>query len=79
MIPETFLARMRDLLGVEYSAFEQALNAPNVRALRVNTLKTNSENLIPLLPFSVTPLPFTANAYYAPEDKVGALPAHHAG
>ena len=29
--------------------------------------------------FSADPLPFAQNAFYAPEDKVGALPAHHAG
>ena len=79
MIPEKFLERMQALLGDEFSAFEQALNAPNVRALRVNSIKTNSEKLIPLLPFSVSPLPFAPDAYYAPEDKVGALAAHHAG
>jgi NOL1/NOP2/sun family putative RNA methylase len=79
MIPENFLTRMCGILGNEYGAFERALNAPNVRALRVNTLKTNSQTLIPLLPFSLSPLPFTPNAYYAPEDKVGAMPSHHAG
>ena len=79
MIPEKFLERMQALLGDEFAAFEQALNAPNVRALRVNKIKTNSEKLIPLLPFSVPPLPFAPDAYYAPEDKVGALAAHHAG
>ena len=79
MIPEDFLARMRTLLGADFAAFAEALTAPNVRALRVNTLKTDSEKLIPLLPFSVTPLPFSPHAYYAPEDKVGALAAHHAG
>lgn len=79
MIPEKFLERMRGLLGEEYGAFEAALHTPAVRALRVNTGKTNSEKLIPLLPFSVSPLPFTADAFYAPDDKVGALPAHHAG
>ena len=79
MIPQKFLNRMRDLLGDDFDAFETALEAPAVRALRVNTIKTSSEKLIPLLPFSTTPLPFAADAYYAPEDKVGALPCHHAG
>lgn len=79
MIPEKFLDRMRGLLGDEFDAFELSLNAPNVRALRVNTIKTVGEKLLPLLPFSTSPLPFAADAYYAPEDKVGALAAHHAG
>ncbi|MBQ8717374.1 MAG: SAM-dependent methyltransferase [Clostridia bacterium] len=79
MIPEKFTDRMREMLGADFAAFEAALEAPAIRALRVNTIKTNSEKLIPLLPFSPNPLPFAPDAYYAPEDKVGALPAHHAG
>ncbi len=79
MIPEQFLARMREMPDLDFEAFVAALEAPAVRALRVNPIKTTPEKLIPLLPFSVSPLPFGAGAYYAPEDKVGALPCHHAG
>ena len=79
MIPEQFLARMREMPDLDFDAFVAALEAPAVRALRVNPIKTTPEKLIPLLPFSVSPLPFGAGAYYAPEDKVGALPCHHAG
>ena len=79
MIPENLNDRMREMLGADFAAFEAALEAPAIRALRVNTIKTNSEKLIPLLPFLPNPLPFAPDAYYAPEDKVGALPAHHAG
>ena len=79
MIPDKFLARMRELEGLDFPAFCAALDAPAVRAFRVNTLKTDAETLLPLLPFAASPLPFAPNAYYAGEDKVGALPAHHAG
>ena len=79
MIPEKFLDRMREMPGLDFDAFCAALEAPSVRALRVNPIKTTPEKLIPLLPFSADPLPFAAGAYYAPEDKVGALAAHHAG
>ncbi|MBQ9098674.1 MAG: hypothetical protein IJY50_04500 [Clostridia bacterium] len=79
MIPEQFLSRMHEMPDLDFSAFEQALETPAVRALRVNPIKATAENLIPLLPFSVNPLPFGHDAYYAPEDKVGALAAHHAG
>ena len=79
MIPERFSDRMREMLGADFDAFEAALEAPAIRALRVNTIKTSSEKLLPLLPFSATPLPFAPDAYYATDDKVGALPCHHAG
>ena len=79
MIPEKFLEKMRQMPDLDLSAFLEALERPAVRALRVNTLKASNEQLLPLLPFAVTPLPFAPNAHYAPDDKVGALPAHHAG
>ena len=79
MIPQQFSDRMRQMPGLDFDAFEAALNTPAVRALRVNTIKTSTERLLPVLPFSLAPLPFTDHAFYAPEDKVGALAAHHAG
>ncbi len=80
MVPQKFLARMRDLLSVsEYEAFVAALEEPPVRAFRVNEGKTAAERLLPLLPFVAEPIGFIPNAFYAPLDKVGALPCHHAG
>ena len=81
MIPSQFLTRMQAYFenSEEYLAFLAALEEPAERALRVNTLKTTAAQLLPLLPFSVSPLPFAKHAYLAPSDKVGALPAHHAG
>lgn len=79
MIPKAFLERMKQFQGLDFGAFCAALDTPPVRALRVNTLKTDDAQLLPLLPFAPAPLPFGSHAYYAPADKVGALPAHHAG
>ena len=80
MIPQKFLNRMQKLLPyAEYEAFIAALDEPPVRALRVNTVKTSAAHLLPLIPFAGDPVPFTENAYFASEEKVGAHPAHHAG
>lgn len=79
MIPEAFLARMKQMPELDFEAFSAALERPAVRALRVNTLKTDADTVQTLLPFSIEPLPFAPNGFYAPPDKVGALPAHHAG
>ncbi len=70
---------MRRLPGLDLDAFLAALDAPAVRAFRVNTLKTDAEHLFPLLPFAPAPIPFAPNAFFAPDDKVGGLAAHHAG
>lgn len=80
MIPSKFLERMRGYFDTTaFEAFCAALEAPPVRAFRVNTDKTTAARLLPLLPFVSTPLPFAKNAYYATNDKIGAHPAHHAG
>lgn len=79
MIPEAFLARMREMPDLDFDAFYAALEAPAVRALRVNTLKTDADTVRALLPFATDPLPFAENCFYAPSDKVGGLAAHHAG
>ncbi len=79
MIPASFLARMRALEELDFDAFCAALDAPAVRGLRVNPLKTDSDTLLPLLPFPATPISYIRGAYYATEEKVGALAAHHAG
>ena len=79
VVPAEFLERMKYFPGLDFAAFSAALEAPAVRALRINTLKTSAQRLLPLLPFRAAPLPFAENAFYAPEDKIGAHPAHHAG
>lgn len=79
MIPEAFLARMKTLPGLDFPAFLAALGDPPVRAFRVNPVKTDAATLLPLLPFPVSPIPFLNGAFFADAEKVGALPAHHAG
>lgn len=80
MIPEPFLARMRDLLGAEFSDFSAALSAPARHALRINRGKTEPSALLPLLPFSLAPLSFCPDGYLIPEgERAGIHPLHHAG
>ena len=79
MIPEAFLARMKNMPDLDFVAFCAALEQPAVRALRVNTLKTDADTVRALLPFETMPLPFAGNCFYAPADQVGGLAAHHAG
>ena len=65
MIPEAFLARMKRMPELDFEAFSAALERPAVRALRVNTLKTDADTVQALLPFDAEPLPFAENGFYA--------------
>ena len=47
--PEAFLSRMQEQLGAEFPAFRSALDEPPKKALRINTIKTDREELSALL------------------------------
>lgn len=80
MIPAPFLARMRDLLGDGYADFCEAMAAPDTHALRVNTQKTDPAHVLPLLPFSPTPLSYLPEGFLIPDgERAGRHPLHHAG
>ncbi len=76
-LPPEFVARMRRLLGDEFSDF---YSAPPRRGLRVNTTVIAAETVAKRLPFALTPAPFSENGFFVDSnDKVGAHPLHHAG
>jgi NOL1/NOP2/sun family putative RNA methylase len=52
-IPPLFLERMKDLLGEEFPAFSESLNAVPKSGLRVNTLKLTPEQFQTLSPFAL--------------------------
>lgn len=81
ILPSLFESRMRRLLGSEYAAFFDAWNQPlTTRGLRANTLKIAPAALWQLLPFAVTPVPFSPNGgVTAAQFRAGAEPLHHAG
>ena len=79
MIPEAFLARMEQLLGKEYPSFLSAVNAPAVKAVRVNTAKLSAEAFLTLAPFALRPVPYAEEGFYIEEEKPGNHPLHHSG
>lgn len=79
ILPNEFTARMQKLLGEEYNAFLESYEAPAVRALRVNTLKTTPEDIENRLGFAAKPLSFCENGFTFTEQRIGADAAHHAG
>ncbi len=73
---------MSSLLGGEFDEFLKYYEGGSFfRGLRVNTLKCDAEDLLPLLPFKAKKTPFCPDGYYIP-DGVGGLgnsPLHHCG
>lgn len=79
-LPQPFLEQMKALLKDEYEAFIKTYDEPAFRGVRLNSLKCGEDVLRKSVPFPLSPTPFFPLSFYAPqEEKVGNLPAYHAG
>jgi len=80
-LPEAFLCRMRAQLDdAEYTAYLRAMDEPSRRALRVNTLKTTSEDFIAHADFPLSPTGILPESFFLEEDvAIGRHPLHAAG
>ena len=74
-----YFERMKTVLGENYDRFLATVDQEPYRAIRVNTLKIQPEELLPLLPFAGERVPFADDGYYVDADKLGKHPLHHAG
>lgn len=80
MLPESFVNRMKEMLGEEYEAFSEALKEERHQALRVNPLKAEPEDFARTGPFSLTPVPWAKTGfYYDKAQQPGKHPLHEAG
>jgi len=76
MLPEAFLARMKNQLGEEYEEFLRSLERPRAVALRFNPLKGER----PGMDFVCQPVPWEPEGfYYDPEARPGLHVYHEAG
>ena len=78
-LPLVFRQRMQKLLSEEYETFLSCYEKPPYQGVRLNSLKCGEETLRACLPFSISPSPFSPLSFYGPGEKVGTLPAYHAG
>lgn len=80
-LPETYSKRMRAQLGEEgYAAYRAALERPQKRALRVNTLKIDTEAFCALADFPLEPTGLTPESFFFGDDvAIGKHPLHAAG
>lgn len=79
-LPLAFEQRMQSLLGEEYPAFQQALERPQARGLRVNPLKISPQEFANRAPFSLTSVPWAEEGFFYPEtERPGRHPYYEAG
>ena len=75
MLPEAFLTRMQQLLGIEYREFLRSFDRPLQKGLRLGEKGRGLE-----LPFGLQPVPWAEDGYtYDPETRPGKHPYHEAG
>ena len=78
-LPEAFIIRTKELLGDEWTAFEQALNKESPVSIRINPKKANPDLLSDALPLS-EPVPWAQDGYYLDSRPSFTLdPLFHAG
>lgn len=80
-LPKLYCERMKAILGSEYENYISSIDNKAFRGLRINTLKTNKNNLEKYYSFLKEPTLFYEESYYIPEDveKLGNDVLHHAG
>ncbi len=78
-LPLEYVNRMKELLGEEYQAYENAMAQQSVRGFRVNTQKISPSDFEKINVFSNQRIPYTQSGYYLDYDKIGNHPYHHAG
>ncbi len=78
-LPIEFEKRMKTLLGSEFEDYKRSLEAPPVRAFRVNTNKISLDDFEKINIFSNEKIPYVENGFYFEYDGIGNHPYHHAG
>ena len=80
MLPERFTQRMKDMLGEEYTKFDNALGEQNVRAIRVNTTKIPVPDFLEKTTLTLSPISYTDDGFIPEDcDGIGKTAEHHAG
>lgn len=79
-LPIDFIHRMQRLLGAEADTFFKSYNEPKAYGLRMNPLKTEGGAFAKALPFTLSPIAWTKEGFYAdPDEHPGRHPLHEGG
>lgn len=78
-LPLEYENRMKELLGEDFSLYENALLETPLKAFRVNTDKISLDDFEKINTLSDEKIPYVENGYYLNAEKIGNHPYHHAG
>ena len=79
-LPDSFLTRMKEMLGGEYNDFLKSYENSHFSGLRVNTLKVSPADFERLSPFDISGIEWIPNGYYFDNDLTPAKhPYYYAG
>lgn len=79
-LPLEFLTRMQTMLADEYDAFLKSYEQPKAYGLRVNPLKYSEHFSTKDLPFTLAPIAWAKEGFYAvAEERPGRHPLHEGG
>ena len=78
-INEEFLARMQQLLGVEYEDFLSSLSHTDEKSIYVNQNKIAVEDFLRVVDFDVSQIEYEKCGFYVDAEKKGRHPLSHSG
>ena len=79
-LPVEFLERMKHMLGEEFDAFLKSYDQPKAYGLRINPLKCGEDFSTKDLPFTLRPVEWAEEGFYAElEERPGKHPLHEGG
>ncbi len=79
-LPETYVQRMKAMLGEEYKAYVESFERKASSAIRINALKLTPEEFRSRSPFVLRPVPWIPNGFfYTEEDVPSKHPYYYAG
>ena len=81
MLPEKFTEQMKKLLGGDFDNFIKAMDAPAVKGLRINGIKSSCEAIISKFADGIVKLPYGDECYriLCDTEGIGNTPLHKGG
>ncbi len=79
-LPDSYIARMKAMLGEEYTEYEQSFYRKASSAIRLNTMKVSTQEFAEISPFSLRQVPWISNGFfYTDDDMPSKHPFYYAG